>query len=139
MITFFLLLLGKWSIWFSENIALIHHNVWFEVYEVFFFKMFWSYEAGKVSYSALPELPSYWEYPHGQAAMGALVGQLFRDVLIQQVLGLEYHDNISLWWPQKISEWEYWLWLTVRMAMALQLKNTTILDTVPQIIGYKNL
>ena len=51
--------------------------------------MFWSYEGRKVSHSALAEMLSYLEYPHGQA-MGALVRQLFKDVLIQQDLGFEY-------------------------------------------------
>ena len=51
--------------------------------------MFWSYEGRKVSHSALAEMLSYLEYPHGRA-MGALVRQLFKDVLIQQDLGLEY-------------------------------------------------
>ena len=51
--------------------------------------MFWSYEGRKVSHSALAEMLSYLEYPHGWA-MGALVRQLFKDVLIQQDLGLEY-------------------------------------------------
>ena len=35
----------------------------------------------------------------------------------------------------KISKWEYWLWMTVRMAMPFQLKNTTIY-TARALVGF---